>query len=239
MSNSLNLLLASSSRVHPYEYLEYCSDEISDFFSSSNNIIFIPYARPGGISYDKYTDLANEGFKRAGKKVKGIHEYNSTADALNDADGVFTGGGNTFLLLKTLYENDVLNPLKKRIKDGLNYMGTSAGTNITGPSIKTTNDMPIVYPPSFNSLEAVNFNINPHYLDPNPNSTHKGETRETRINEYHFHNENLVVGLREGSILRIQGGKVRLIGEHSVRIFEKDKNAIEINDDDTLTKILL
>ena len=99
--------------------------------------------------------------------------------------------------------------------------------------------MPIVYPPSFNSLEAVNFNINPHYLDPNPNSTHKGETRETRINEYHFHNENLVVGLREGSILRIQGGKVRLIGEHSVRIFEKDKNAIEINDDDTLTKILL
>ena len=239
MSKNLNLLLASSSRVHPFEYLEYCSEEISDFFSNSNNIIFIPYARPGGISYDNYTKLAQEGFKRAGKSIKGIHEYTSPIDALNDADGVFTGGGNTFLLLKTLYENNVLKSLRDKIFNGLHYMGTSAGTNITGPSIKTTNDMPIVYPPSFESLGLVNFNINPHYLDPNPDSTHKGETRETRINEYHFQNDNLVVGLREGSILKIQNGEVQLIGDHSVRIFEKQKKAIELKDDDTLTKILL
>ncbi len=229
MNSKTKLLLCSSSTVHPLGYLEYCKDDITDFFQGAKNITFIPYARPGGISHEEYTSIAKGGFKNAGLEIKGINEFDDPKEAVKNADGIFTGGGNTFLLLKTLYENGLVELIRSEVSNGTKYMGTSAGSNIAGPSVKTTNDMPIVYPPSFDSLNLVPFNLNPHYLDPDPTSTHKGETREKRINEYHFQNDNLVVGLREGSILRIENDKVELLGDHTIRIFEKGKDAYELD----------
>ncbi|TNE36735.1 dipeptidase PepE, partial [bacterium] len=210
MNDNLKLLLCSSSTVHPIGYLEYCKEEIADFFKECKNIIFISYARPSGISLENYTNIARKGFENAGLTLRGIEEFENPIEAIEKCDGIFTGGGNTFLLLKTLYEFELMEPIKRRVNSGLRYMGTSAGTNVAGPSIKTTNDMPIVFPPSFDSFGFVPFNINPHYLDPDPHSTHKGETRETRIKEYHSQNDNIVVGLREGSILKIENKDITL-----------------------------
>lgn len=229
MNDYLKLLLCSSSTVHPKGYLEYCKEDIADFFSGCKNLIFISYARPGGVSLENYSLVAKSGFKNAGLKIRGIEEFDNPLSAINSCDGIFTGGGNTFLLLKTLYELDLIDPIKSRVKTGLIYMGTSAGSNVAGPSIKTTNDMPIVYPPSFDSFGFVPFNINPHYLDPDPHSTHKGETRETRIKEYHSQNDNIVVGLREGSILKIENKDITLLGEPTLRVFQKGKEAIEFD----------
>jgi dipeptidase E len=238
MTDKLNLLLCSSSTVHPLGYLEYCKDDIADFFSGCTNLIFISYARPGGVSLENYSAVAKGGFKNAGLEIKGIEEFENPTEAIANCDGIFTGGGNTFLLLKTLYEKGLIDPMKQRVNEGLRYMGTSAGSNVAGPSIKTTNDMPIVYPPSFESFGFVPFNINPHYLDPDPHSTHKGETRETRINEYHHQNDNIVVGLREGSILKIQKSDVTLIGKPTLRIFEKGKEAKEYDNNANINFLL-
>lgn len=227
MTDKLNLLLCSSSTVHPLGYLEYCKDDISEFFTGCTNLIFISFARPGGVSLENYSLVAKKGFENAGLKIRGIEEFDNPIEAINSCDGIFTGGGNTFLLLKSLYEKGLIEPIRQKVKSGLKYMGTSAGSNVAGPSIKTTNDMPIVYPPSFDAFGFVPFNINPHYLDPDKHSTHKGETRETRINEYHFQNDNIVVGLREGSILKIENSDVTLIGAPTLRIFEKGKEAKE------------
>jgi len=238
MTDNLKLLLCSSSTVHPLGYLEYCKDDISQFFAGCKNLIFISYARPGGVSLENYSAVAKGGFKNAGLEIKGIEEFENPIEAINNCDGIFTGGGNTFLLLKTLYEMGLIAPIRDRVNSGLRYMGTSAGSNIAGPSVKTTNDMPIVYPPSFDSFGFVPFNINPHYLDPDPHSTHKGETRETRIKEYHFQNDNVVVGLREGSILKIENNDVELLGEHTLRVFEKGKEPKEYNSDANLNFLL-
>ncbi|MER3329181.1 MAG: dipeptidase PepE, partial [Candidatus Kapaibacterium sp.] len=203
-----------------------------------NNLIFISYARPGGVSLENYSAVAKGGFKNAGLDIKGIEEFDNPIDAINNCDGIFTGGGNTFLLLKTLYEKGLIDPIKERVDSGLPYMGTSAGSNIAGPSVKTTNDMPIVYPPSFDAFDFVPFNINPHYLDPDPHSTHKGETRETRINEYHHQNDNIVVGLREGSILKIENNDITLIGKPTLRIFEKGKEPKEYDNSANINFLL-
>jgi len=221
------LLIVSTSTIHGSGYLEYILDEVKSFFAGVNSIVFIPYARPGGLSHDDYTALAKEKFSGLNISVKGLHEFDDPITALKDAEGVFTGGGNTFLLLKTLYEVGVMDMLKDRINDGMPFMGTSAGSNITGLTIGTTNDMPIVYPPSFNALGALPFNLNPHYLDPDPTSKHKGETRQTRIEEFLGFNDIKVVGLREGSWLRVEGEKIELKGPLSARIFEKGKEVYE------------
>lgn len=238
MTDNLKLLLCSSSTVHPMGYLEYCKDDVSEFFAGCKNIIFISYARPGGVSLENYSAVAKGGFKNAGLEIKGIEEFDNPLEAIKNCDGIFTGGGNTFLLLKTLYENDLIAPISDRVKSGLRYMGTSAGSNVAGPSVKTTNDMPIVYPPSFDSFGFVPFNINPHYLDPDPHSTHKGETRETRIKEYHFQNDNVVVGLREGSILKIEDNQVDLLGDHTLRVFEKGREPKEYDSDANINFLL-
>ncbi len=221
------LLIVSTSTIHGSGYLEYILDEVKDFFGGVNSIVFIPYARPGGLSHDDYTALAKEKFSGLNISVKGLHEFDDPITALKDAEGVFTGGGNTFLLLKTLYEVGVMDMLKDRINKGMPFMGTSAGSNITGLTIGTTNDMPIVYPPSFNALGALPFNLNPHYLDPDPTSKHKGETRQTRIEEFLGFNDIKVVGLREGSWLRVNGDEIELKGPLSARIFEKGKEVYE------------
>ncbi|WP_324721781.1 dipeptidase PepE [Salinimicrobium sp. HB62] len=232
-----NLLLASTSTLHGQEYLEYLIPTLKSHFSGCTEILFIPYARPGGITHDEYTSTAQKAFEKAGLGIKGIHDFDTPAEAIRKAEGFFTGGGNTFLLVQQLYNYDLIPVLKERINNGAPYMGTSAGTNIAGLSMKTTNDMPIVYPPSFTTLGAVPFNINPHYLDPDPKSTHKGETRETRIKEFHNFNTPPVVGLREGSWLEVKGKDIRLKGMLNARIFEAGQDPYEVEPETLLNDL--
>ena len=165
----------------------------------------------------------------------GLHSYKDPVKALENAEGVFTGGGNTFLLVSQLYANKINAPLRDRLYQNMPYLGTSAGTNIAGVSMQTTNDMPIVYPPSFKTLGAVPFNINAHYLDPDPTSKHMGETRETRIKEFHHFNSVPVVGLREGSWIQVKERVYTLRGPHSARIFEAGKSPYELPTDSEIT----
>ncbi|TYA53211.1 dipeptidase PepE [Formosa maritima] len=232
-----NLIIASTSTIHGSGYLDYLLDELSEFYKNVENIMFIPYARPSGISHDDYTKKAKEAFLKINKNVKGIHEFANPIEAIQSAEAIFTGGGNTFVLLYQLYKNQLIEPLKKVVQNGTLYLGTSAGSNICGLTINTTNDMPIVYPPSFKSLGIVPFNINPHYLDPIPNNPHMGETRETRIQEFHHFNTQPVVGLREGSWLRVEGESIILKGELSARIFEYNKAPFEVESNTELNRL--
>ncbi|MBU4537639.1 MAG: dipeptidase PepE [Weeksellaceae bacterium] len=225
----MNVLLASTSTLFGGNYLEYLTGEIKNLFEGTDEIIFIPFARPGGISHEDYTAKAKEFFATLGIKVKGLHEFDDKTSAVNSAKGFFTGGGNTFLLVKTLHEENLMQLLKENVEKGKPYLGCSAGSNIGGLNMKTTNDMPIVYPPSFECMGLVPFNINPHYLDPNPDLHHNGETRETRIKEFLTQNDTKVIGLREGNWIRKVGDKITVEGNELTRIFEKDREPYEIN----------
>lgn len=224
----MNVLLASTSTLFGGNYLEYLTDEISILFDGVDEIIFIPFARPGGISHDEYTQKAAEFFARINIKVKGLHEFEDQVSAINSGMGYFTGGGNTFLLVKTLHEENLMEILKRNVESGKPYLGTSAGSNIGGINMKTTNDMPIVYPPSFECMGLVPFNLNPHYLDPNPDLKHNGETRETRILEFLTQNDTKVVGLREGNWIRKMGDHISVEGMELTRVFEKGKEPYEV-----------
>lgn len=231
-----NCILASTSTIYGGTYLDYLFSSLKELFKDTDEILFIPYARPSGIPHDTYTKIAQEAFNQLGKKVIGIHTFKNPSEAIKNAKGIFIGGGNSFVLVNGLYQNNLLPILKERIANGTPYLGTSAGSNIAGPTIRTTNDMPIVYPPSYDTLGIVPFTINAHYLDPDPNSTHKGETRETRIKEFHQFNDTPVVGLREGSWIRIKNDKLFLQGEGlSARIFEKGKPAYELGSESDLS----
>ncbi len=232
------MIIASTSTVYGSGYLEYLMPVLKEFFKDVNCILFVPYARPGGISYDAYTELASNAFATIGKEVKGIHTFENCKSAVHDTRAVFVGGGNTFLLVKTLYENNLMAEISKSVEKGTLYLGTSAGSNITGVSMQTTNDMPIVYPPGFETLGLINFNLNPHYLDPDPQSKHKGETRETRIREFHQFNDVPVLGLREGSWLDVNGSQTILKGDLTARLFQKDKIPEEIPAGTDIGKIL-
>jgi len=229
-----NLIVASTSTVYGGKYLDYLLDEIAELFKDTDTVLFIPYARPGGISHDEYTAKAAETFKLIDKKLVGIHTFDDPIVALKEAKGVFTGGGNTFVLVNELYRNKVMQPLRDAIFDGLPYLGSSAGSNICGISMRNTNDMPIVYPPSFKTLGVIPFNINPHYLDPDINSTHMGETRETRIAEFHTQNNIPVVGLREGSWIRVKEHEFVLKEKLTARIFEYLKTPYEVKPETSL-----
>ena len=223
-----NILIASTSTLHNGSYLDYLLPELQIFFTNCNEILFIPYARPSGISHEEYTKKVSDAFAKINISIKGIHEFENPITALENAKGIFTGGGNTFLLVSQLYKNNVIDILEKVVKNGTPYLGTSAGSNICGLTMSTTNDMPIVYPPSFRTLGFVSFNINPHYLDPIEGSTHMGETRETRINEFHQFNPQPVVGLREGSWLAVNGDSIKLKGTLTARIFKRGETPIEV-----------
>lgn len=238
MHSQKKLLIVSTSTVHGKPYLSYITPEIEDHFKGVKQIVFIPFARPGGITWDQYTDIARKYFATINIDVKGLHEFDKPVKAIESAEGFFTGGGNTFVLLKELYDQNLLNILRSSIENGTPYMGTSAGSNLTGQTVNNTNDMPIVYPPSFNALGVIPFNINPHYLDPDPTSKHMGETRETRINEYHTYNDLQVAGLREGSFLKLIDGKLTLGGELSMRLFEKGQKPREFKPGDDLQFML-
>ncbi len=222
------LIIASTSTVHGSEYLEYILPTLKTFFSTIDELLFIPYARPSGISYDEYTEVASKAFKKIGINVKGIHKFQNTQEAVKNAQAVFVGGGNTFVLVNELYKQNLISILKEKINNGIPYFGTSAGSNICGLTMQTTNDMPIVYPSSYTTLGIIPFNINAHYLDPDLTSTHKGETRETRIKEFHTYNDIPVLGLREGSWLEINGDNIILKGKLQARLFEQYKNPIEL-----------
>jgi dipeptidase E len=224
-----NLIIASTSTIHGSDYLDYILNELVVFFKDANEILFIPYARPGGISHDLYTEKVSVSFSKIEKVIKGIHTFKNPVEAIKNTDAIFVGGGNTFVLTNQLYKNNLLSVLKEVIGNGTPYLGTSAGSNICGLTINTTNDMPIVYPPSFSALGFVSFNINPHYLDPNIDSKHMGEARETRIKEFHGFNSQPVVGLREGSWLQVKGNSIILKGDLTARIFEYNKLPYEIN----------
>jgi dipeptidase E len=223
-----NIIIASTSTIHGGESLDYLLEELREFFKHTSEILFIPYARPSGITHDEYTTKVNIAFNKIDKKVIGIHEFGNPKEALQNAKGIFTGGGNTFVLLNQLYKNDLIDTIKTEVKNGTPYLGTSAGSNICGLTINTTNDMPNVYPPSFKTFGLVPFNINPHYLDPDPTSKHMGETRETRIKEFHKFNTQPVVGIREGSWLEVKGDAITLKGTLNARIFEYNKAPYEI-----------
>ena len=232
-----NIIIASTSTLHGGNYLEYLLPELQSFFSNVKQLLFIPYARPSGISHDDYTKKVSEAFNKINISVKGIHEFENPVEAIENAEGIFTGGGNTFLLVSQLYKNNVIDALEKVVKNGTPYLGTSAGSNICGLTMNTTNDMPIVYPPSFRTLGFVSFNINPHYLDPIEGSTHMGETRETRINEFHHFNPQPVVGLREGSWLEVKGDSILLKGTLTARIFKRNENPIEVEPNSDLSNL--
>jgi len=222
------LIIASTSTIHGSGYLEYLLPTLKEHFKNCTEIIFIPFARPSGITHDEYTAIAKKAFATININVKGLHEFKDYTNALKNAQGIFTGGGNTFLLVSQLYKQQILIPLKEVVANGTPYLGTSAGSNICGLTMNTTNDMPIVHPPSFSTLGYIPFNINPHYLDPDPTSTHKGETRETRIKEFHNFNAVPVVGLREGSWLYVNGNTITLEGKLDARVFEHNKQPYEV-----------
>ena len=228
------LILASTSTLHGGDYLDYLLPTLESHFSNCKTLLFIPYARPGGLSYKDYTKKVSDTFAKINITVKGIHEFDNAAEAVQNAEAIFTGGGNTFLLVSELYKNHVMAILKETIEAGIPYLGTSAGSNIGGKTMNTTNDMPIILPESFNTLGLINFNLNPHYLDTDEQSTHMGETRETRINEFHSVSNIPVLGLREGSWLEVSDSKVILKGNLKARLFRKNEIAIEIETESDL-----
>ena len=229
------MLIASTSTIYGSGYLEYILPELKLFFKDIKELVFVPYARPSGISYDAYTSIAKRAFSKLDIAVKGIHEFENPIEGIKQAQGVFVGGGNTFELVSKLYEYELVAAIKEVVEGGTPYFGTSAGSNITGPTMKTTNDMPIVYPPSFDTLNLINFNLNPHYLDPDQNSKHKGETRETRIKEFHQFSGTPVLGLREGSWLAVNGNTIVLKGILSARLFLKNETPIELSSNSDLS----
>lgn len=231
------LLLVSNSTLHGSGYLDHCQQQISDFFGKSvTKVLFVPYALH---DRDGYTRTARNKFKALGYEVDGIHEAADPVEAVRKAQAIFIGGGNTFRLLKSLYDNQVLSEIRKRVlEDGVPYMGSSAGTNVATVSISTTNDMPIVYPPSFAAMGLVPFNINPHYLDPDLNSRHMGETREQRISQYHEEVDTCVLGLREGCMLLVEGNKATLLGSTNARLFNRGSPCVEYNPGSDLSFLL-
>ncbi len=232
-----NIILASTSTIHGSGYLEYILDELTVFFKDIDEIMFIPYARPSGSTYKEYTEVAKKAFSKIKISVKGIHEFDDPVNAVKNAKGIFTGGGNTFVLVNQIYKNNLMTVLKDAVLNGTPYFGTSAGSNIGGLTMNTTNDMPIIYPPSFKTLGLVPFNINPHYLDPDPASKHMGETRETRILEFHKFNSQPVVGIREGSWLQVKDDSILLKGKLPARIFEHGKSPYEVNTNTELNNL--
>lgn len=223
-----NIIIASTSTLDGGDYLDYLLPELKLHFADCKTILFIPFARPSGISHEEYTAKVALAFAKIGKKVQGIHECDNYSAAIKNAEGIFVGGGNTFLLVSQLYKNDSMIALADAVKNGTPYLGTSAGSNICGLTMQTTNDMPIVYPPSFKTLGLIPFNLNPHYLDAESQSNHMGETRETRIKEFHSFNTIPVLGLREGSWLDVKGDKIVLKGNLTARLFRQNQIPEEI-----------
>lgn len=225
------LLLISNSTLHGSGYLDHAEQEIRDVLGAIKRVLFVPFALH---DRDSYAAQARQRFEAMGYALDSVHEIGDAQAAVDDAEAIFIGGGNTFRLLDSLYTLELLVPIRRRVADGMLYMGSSAGAVVAAPTIKTTNDMPIVQPPSFNSLGLITFQINAHYLDPDPNSTHMGETREVRINQFLEDNDAAVVGLREGCMIRVEHEVHLLKGRTNARIFRRGHEPIELEPGATL-----
>lgn len=234
-SKAKRILLISNSTLHGSGYLDHAEEELRSFLGSARRVLFIPFAL---YDLDSYAGKARERFKAMGYELDSIHEVPDSQSAIEATEAIFIGGGNTFRLLKALYDFGLISALQRRVNAGVAYVGSSAGANVAGPTIKTTNDMPIVEPPSFNALGLVSFQINPHYLDPDLSSTHKGETREERIRQFLEENDTPVIGLREGAIIRVEQGLTILKGSSGARIFRRGNRAVEFEPGSTLDDIL-
>jgi dipeptidase E len=224
-SANKRLLLISNSTLYGSNYLDHAEGEIRDFLGATSRVLFIPFAL---YDRDAYSDMARKRFAAMGYELAAVPEAASAAQAVRDAEAIFIGGGNTFRLLKALYDSDVLLSIRQRVEAGTPFIGSSAGSIVAGPTLKTTKDMPIVEPPSFDALGLVPFQISPHYLDPDPASTHMGETQEERINQFLEENNTPVIGLREGALLRVERGSIVLKGVAGARLFRRGHDPLEI-----------
>ena len=221
----MRILLISNSTLYGSGYLDHAEAEIRDFLGKIGRVLFVPFAL---ADQDAYASKARERFEAFDYGLESLHEASDMQRTVKTAEAIFIGGGNTFRLLKSLYDFELLAAIRARVENGMPYIGSSAGSNIAGPTIRTTNDMPIVEPPSFDALGLVTFQINPHYIDPNPDSTHMGETREERILQFLEENDTPVVALREGAIVRMEQSSTILRGSSGARIFRKRQPPVEI-----------
>jgi dipeptidase E len=224
MKSPSRILLVSNSTVHGRGYLDHVEDEIRNFLGAAKSVLFFPFAL---YDRDGYTAKAKARFHKIGYSLESAHAAQDRQEAIENTDAIFIGGGNTFRLLKALQDLDLLDPIRHKINSGAPYIGSSAGSNVAGPTIKTTKDMPIVQPRSFDSLGLVPFQISPHYQDPDATSKHMGETQEERILQFLEENETPVVGMREGAWLFCENAVVRLKGETGARIFRRGEAPVE------------
>ena len=233
----MKLLLISNSTNAGEEYLRYPMPQIEQFLQGIKEIVFVPYAAVT-FSYAEYERKVQARFAELGIKVRSVHREKNPAKLVRDAEAICVGGGNTFALTKKMQEQGLMTAILRKIKAGTPYVGWSAGSNVCCPTLSTTNDMPIVQPESFKTIGAVKFQINPHYMDANPEG-HAGETREQRILEYIQANpRRWVVGLREGCMLHLEGDKLELIGKRPMRIFKKGVETYEVQPGDDLSFLL-
>ena len=227
------LLLLSNSTNLGEPYLHYSKNNIKDFLGSEPvEALFIPYAVVT-FSYDEYEQKVNNGLQGTGHSVKGIHHFDDTLQAVKEAKAIIIGGGNTWKLLSCLRRNGLLEAIAAKVEAGTPYIGWSAGSNVSCPTICTTNDMPIIDPKGFQAIGLVPFQINPHFMEGRP-ANHGGESREDRINEYIIENRDMyVVGLREGTMLHYENGKIKLIGSKTARIFHygQEPKELSVTDD--------
>ncbi len=213
------LLLVSSSRTHDSDFLEHCLAAMGRHLAGVSRLLFVPFAL---ADHEAYTKTVRSAMEPLNLQVAGLHEFPDPVAAVRQAEAVFVGGGNSFRLLKTMYDRQLLEPLRQQIGAGIPYLGSSAGTNLACPTIRTTNDMPIVQPPNFAALGVIPFQINPHFVDADPKSTHQGETREQRLQEYLEENEIPVLGIREGCWLEINGDRGEVCGQRGGILFDRD-----------------
>lgn len=233
----MKLLLISNSTNAGEEYLKYPVENIGRHLQGVCEIVFVPYAAVT-FSYDEYERKVQKRFDEIGIRGRSVHRAADPRKAIREAEAICVGGGNTFALAKKMQEQGLMTAILRKIKEGTPYVGWSAGSNVCCPTICTTNDMPIVEPQSFKAIGAVRFQINPHYLDANPEG-HAGETREQRILEYIEANpRRYVVGLREGCMLRLENGSLELIGSRPMRIFKKGIEPFEVKAGDDLSFLL-
>ena len=235
MKSAKRILLISNSTVYGRGYLDHVEEQIKSFLGHATKILFFPFALH---DRDTYAAKAKARFAAMGYSVEAAHAVSDAREAIERTDAIFVGGGNTFRLLKALQDLDLLDPIRRKVKDGAPYIGSSAGSNVAGPTIKTTKDMPIVQPRSFDSLCLVLFQISPHFQDPDPNSTHMGETQEERILQFLEENQIPVVGIREGAWLVCENGAVTLKGDAGARIFRRGEAPVEAKPGDNIVDLV-
>src|SRR4029450_348311 len=235
MESLPRILLISSSTVYGCGYLDHVEQQIKSFLGSAKNVLFFPFAL---FDRDAYAAATKARFAAMGYSIEAAHATPDLRKAIEQTDAIFIGGGNTFRLLKALQDFELLETIRWKVKGGAPYIGSSAGSNVAGPTIKTTKDMPIVQPRSFDSLGLVPFQISPHFQDPDPNSKDMGERQEERILQFLEENETPVVGIREGAWLVIENGVVTLRGQTGARIFRRGHAPVEVGPGTEISKLV-